>query len=127
MHPPTKAEPSLSRPSPRPSHPLPRKPPPSASSTSSKRTRSPSLSGLDREGLRNEYGSVYNAYVKSLHEVMTQKRKITDALRNGGGSGNSDCEMDLMMPEEIEELTNEHKRLHNELETIKALYTPVHS
>ncbi|EJD02832.1 uncharacterized protein FOMMEDRAFT_167976 [Fomitiporia mediterranea MF3/22] len=110
------------------SHPAPTKNGATASTSATpevrprKRKPAPKLSRRDQ--LRSRYNSKYTEYMAALQKLVAQKNKLKEALRNGSESASGDSDMDFDLPplEEIQRVTEQHKRLHDELEEIRRSY-----
>lgn len=82
----------------------------------------PNLS--DHDSLRSRYSSTYIAYIDVFQKLCAQKAKISAMLhrRSGSVSAESDTDVDMLSPEELEKLKSQHKRLHEELQSIARVY-----
>lgn len=72
----------------------------------------------DHAALRALYQSQYTNYLGTFSRMVAQKRKI-EAMLNG----DSEAEVDVMDPDDLVNLTMEHKSLKTELENIHEIYT----
>ena len=126
-----------------PSTSRPRAPAPASSSMSSSSVSSavtsPRNLPSDSRTLRSLYSSTYVKYIAAFQKIVSQKQKIervlqrTSGVSNGRGSSESGdseigdldgaSDLDVMGPEELDVLTKEHKRLHDELENIKKAFS----
>ncbi|KAF8134447.1 hypothetical protein EV363DRAFT_1323555, partial [Boletus edulis] len=72
----------------------------------------------DHAALRALYQSQYSTYLGTFSKIVAQKRKI-EAILNG----DSEAEVDVMDPDDLMKLSNEHKSLKTELKNIHEIYT----
>jgi RNA polymerase II elongation factor ELL len=72
----------------------------------------------DHAALRALYQSQYADYLGAFSKVVAQKRKI-EAMLNG----DSEAELDVMDPDDLFKLSQEHRSLKTELENIHDIYT----
>lgn len=73
----------------------------------------------DHTSLRSRYSTVYVDYIAVFQKVVAQKNKIERRLKGGSGSSTSEEDIDMMSAEELEQLSTEHKRLQDELQSIR--------
>lgn len=87
--------------------------------SSSVRMRPSAPLPTDHSILRERYSTVYLDYIAVFQKVVAQKKKIERRLKGRSGSSASEEDLDMMSTEELERLSAEHKRLQDELESIK--------
>ncbi|EDR11433.1 uncharacterized protein LACBIDRAFT_293041 [Laccaria bicolor S238N-H82] len=100
-----------------------------ASSTAHSRPRAvaPRPLPTDRASLRARYNASYLEYLGTFQKLYAQKGKIDSLLKNNelstGSITDSDGDVELMDQEELASVAAEHKKLHDELETIQHIFT----
>lgn len=100
-----------------------------ASSTAHSRPRAvaPRPLPTDHASLRARYSASYLEYLGTFQKLCAQKGKIDSLLKNNelstGSITDSDGDVELMDQEELASLAAEHKKLHDELETIQHIFT----
>lgn len=81
----------------------------------------------DHAALRARYNTSYMEYLTTLQKLMAQKSKLDTLLKNSSGSVGSitdeDEDIELMDQEELARLSLDHKKLHEELETIQQIFS----
>ncbi|CAA7263200.1 unnamed protein product [Cyclocybe aegerita] len=102
-------------------------PPPTVSSTSSYSYR-PRPLPTDHASLRVRYDDSYIDYLQSLRDLNKQKLKLKNLLKNNdiaraGSITDSDGDVELLGPEDLERLTTKHRKLHEELQTIQQIFS----
>ena len=81
-------------------------------------TRTTYPAPTEHAALRSLYQSQYADYLGAFSKVVAQKRKI-EAILNG----DSEAELDVLDPDDLFKLSQEHKSLKTELENIHDIYT----
>lgn len=98
-----------------------------ASSTAHSRPRAvaPRPLPTDHASLRARYNASYLEYLGTFQKLYTQKGKIDSLLKSNELSTGSitDSDGELMDQEELASLAAEHRKLHDELETIQHIFT----
>jgi RNA polymerase II elongation factor ELL len=101
-----------------------------ASSTAHSRPRAvaPRPLPADHASLRARYNASYLEYLGMFQKLCAQKGKIDSLLKNNelrstGSITDSDGDVELMDQEELASLAAEHRKLHDELETIQHIFT----
>ncbi|KAG5641139.1 hypothetical protein DXG03_005935 [Asterophora parasitica] len=97
------------------------------------RVREPRPLPTDHTALRARYSETYNEYVGVYAKVVEQKTSIDAVLRKGdsrdrdgdsGSTTDSDAEQLIMDENDLTRLSVDHKRLREELETIRGILFP---
>ena len=78
----------------------------------------------DHDSLRSRYSITYMAYIDVFQKLCSQKAKISAMLsrRSGSVSAESDADIDMLTPEELEVLKSRHSQLHDELEKMARIH-----
>ncbi|KAJ3502295.1 hypothetical protein NLJ89_g8958 [Agrocybe chaxingu] len=103
-------------------------PPPPAVSSAPSYSYRPRPLPTDHASLRVRYDDSYIDYLQSLRDLNRQKLKLKNLLKNNdiaraGSITDSDGDVELLGPEELERLTTKHRRLHEELQTIQQIFS----
>jgi RNA polymerase II elongation factor ELL len=87
--------------------------------------RNNSSQSLPSDGnLRTRYNTTYLEYLTVIQRLLVQKGRLDGLLKSGsfdssGSISDSDGDVELLPPEELEVLSANHKRLRNELQTMR--------
>lgn len=93
-------------------------------SRATREQKSSSSLPTDRTTLRARYKSTYGEYLVVFQKVWTQREKIQGLLEHGDGYG-STTESDggeLMDSEDLNRLSSDYQRLHDELMTMRSVF-----
>ncbi len=94
---------------------------------SMKRNKPPQLLSSDHASLRSRYNTKYVEYLSVMQQLVVQKGKLDGMLKSvdldsSGTITDSEGDVELLSFEDLESLTVDYNRLHDELEGIKKLF-----
>ncbi|KAJ8516051.1 hypothetical protein ONZ45_g6603 [Pleurotus djamor] len=73
----------------------------------------------DHASLRSRYKSAYRRYLSTFQKIVAQQSKIENMLNDENPGSDADSDVELMDAEDLTKLVSEHRRQHDELETIQ--------
>lgn len=94
-----------------------------STSISRSRPREPRPLPSDHTDLRARYSSTYLEYLAAFQKMVTQKGKIDSILKHKEGSTTESDGDDVMDSEELRSLRSNYQRLHDELATIRSMFS----